>query len=288
MTAACPRRRLAFVAVLAQTCGCRAYRLRDDPSNPLKQVLAPVDFGVVSDAVYALNASAVLWLARIAQRGDSRAHVLSAALLRFCSILLHEETRATMCTLLNSSSCSCDALADAHLQAAHRAGDREATQAIIARDWRRGELRRVNGSLLRLRAAANAMHDGVNAKVDSPAAEMPAAVMPTRTESGMECIDAAEMLQLAATVDSEVPHAKAAVVAVSLRRLETRWRGQDPKDETMQEHLGAAEVSPCLRRTQRLGAELSLGLLLMSRGRSLSAGGPFVGSAHTGVLCAHR
>ena len=229
------------------------YKYREDAKNPVLKVIVGEKGSFASaDAAFfsSVNSSSTgaLWLASASRKGDARARSLLAVLLKYCDTFLSEAAVAKICAELKGTSkgkCTCQSLAKRQLQLAHKAGDKEATQALAAQYWTLGSPGATR-SHVRLQAAASAAHDGSypNERPPTPLAELPAAALPSTGESAKEkarCASAAELLlPLAASVD-DAAGPKAATVAVSLRRLALRWNGRDPKDETLTEHLAAAE-----------------------------------------------
>lgn len=206
------------------------YTLREELDNPL--LPATVSFADAHAAFLALSPCALTRLVSVAERGDSRARVMTGVLWRFCSILLSASAASDMCAASHTANCSCGALAEASWQAAHDGGNVEAAQAIASQNWIAEYSRQRH---VRLLAAA----DGIRQSVETQPAELPAVTMPA---TGSDCTALAELLlPLAVSVDGNAGP-KAAEVPISLRRLETRWHGLDPKDQVVEEHLGAAEM----------------------------------------------
>jgi TPR repeat protein len=217
--------------MFALTC-VLAYRLRVNISNPLLSLVAPV-FTDVESAFYDLgNHSAAAWLAGAGKRGEHDAYVLLAVLLRYCSVLLRDEVMDELCED-RASACTCEELALETLRLAYGAGSSEAAQAIAAHNWTRGS------GHVRLHAATTAAHDGAwpKERPPTPPAELPAAVL---FGDATACHEAASLLLPIAIRIERDAGPKAAVVPVSLRRLELRWGGSDPKDAVRDEHHRAA------------------------------------------------
>ena len=214
-----------------------AYRPRVAVDNPLLAVTSP-SFEHVESAFFddLGNASVLAWLAGSASRGEPRAYVLQAVLLRYCSVLLRDDDVRAMCGERHQN-CTCDGLAVHALEAGRAAGDVEALAAQAS-----AALSSSSAKLVRLQAAAAAGHDGAWPAEDphTAPAELPAAVQPL--EEGAACDEAAKLLlPLAVMVDSDAGP-KAAQVPVSIRRLEMRWGGTDPRDLKREERLRAAEA----------------------------------------------
>eukprot|EP00966_Prymnesium_polylepis_P195158 4523962-Prymnesium_polylepis.1 len=161
-----------------------AWSLRADPDNPLLAAYAAAQPFADAGAAFldAGNSSATAdWMRAAARRGERRAQVLLAVLLRYCSVLLSEASVAALCeeyhdTASAGAECSCQTLETALLRAAHRAGDSEAAQALVAQHWRSSRGGHHLGAAVRLKAAAAAGHDGAwpRERPPTPPAELPA------------------------------------------------------------------------------------------------------------------
>ena len=230
------------VLALAVASGAAAYQLRVDYDNPLLAVVASSSFEpfeAVESAFYNLgNTSVPERLVAAAKRGEPKANVLLAVLLRYCTVFLTKAAVAALCEDSADSECTCDRLASERLQSAHSAGSGEAAQALAARNWTRGQGAPMH---VRLANAAAAHHDGAwpKERPPPPPAELPVAAL---ARDDGTCRAAAKLLLPLANQIHLESGAKAAEVSVSLRRLETRWGGRDPSDVRREEHHAAAEA----------------------------------------------
>ena len=156
---------------------------------------------------------------------------------RFCDVLLtNAAVRARV-----SEQLSCETISDDFLRAAQRVGSLEAAQALAARAWRHDG--RPRKERLQLQAAASATHDGAfpDEKLPPSQVDLPAATLLSPRDA-QACSAAAQwLLPTVLKLDADLGP-KAAEVPVALRRLEGRWHGKDPKDQTVDRTLGAAEV----------------------------------------------
>ena len=143
---------------------------------------------------------------------------------------------------LTDANCTCDALEERELRLALDAGSQEAAQALAARSWRRLGVRRGERTV-RLQAAAAAAHDGAHPdeRAPTPVRELPVTPVLAQDDGACRRQVADVLLPWAVRIDADVG-ARAAEVPTSLRRLEVRWGGQDPKDKERAEHAIAAEA----------------------------------------------